>query len=151
MNEMFVYPVIDMKKTGENIRALREKNGMSAKDLQEIFGFTSPQAIYKWQWGQTLPDLANLLVMARLWNVSVEDILVLEHQDVSSFTEPAGILIPERRLKAQNHGDRHNGGSFFVFFWGVFFLSAKRKAEGYKESLTCRRRKKTFYDKTDNR
>ena len=98
MNEMFVYPVIDMKKTGENIRALREKNGMSAKDLQEVFGFTSPQAIYKWQWGQTLPDLANLLVMARLWNVSVEDILVLEHQDVSSFTEPAGIRMPWKMI-----------------------------------------------------
>ena len=87
MNETFAFPVIDMKKTGENIRMLREEHGMSARDLQEAFGFTSPQAIYKWQWGQTLPDLTNLLVMAKLWNVRIEDILVLEHQDVSFYVK----------------------------------------------------------------
>lgn len=85
MNEQFVWPVIDMEKTGGNIRALRERNGMSVKDLQRVFGFNSPQAIYKWQWGETLPDVANLLVMTRLWNVRVEDILVLTHQDVLFF------------------------------------------------------------------
>ncbi len=77
MNEMS-YPVIDVRKTGRRIRELREQNGMSVKNLQEIFGFTSPQAIYKWQWGQTLPDISNLLVLAKLWHVSVENILVLQ-------------------------------------------------------------------------
>ena len=77
MNDMS-YPVIDVRKTGRRIRELREQNGMSVKNLQEIFGFTSPQAIYKWQWGQTLPDISNLLVLAKLWHVSVENILVLQ-------------------------------------------------------------------------
>ncbi|HCK88360.1 MAG TPA: XRE family transcriptional regulator [Erysipelotrichaceae bacterium] len=72
------YPVIDVRKTGRRIRELREQNGMSVKNLQEVFGFTSPQAIYKWQWGQTLPDISNLLVLAKLWHVSVENILVLQ-------------------------------------------------------------------------
>ena len=70
-------PVIDTVKTGERIRGLREQNGMSVKYLQEIFGFSTPQAIYKWQWGQTLPDIANLLVLSQLWHVSIEDILVV--------------------------------------------------------------------------
>ena len=47
--------------------------------LQEAFRFSSPQSIYKWQWGQCLPDIANLLFLADLWNVSVEEILVYTH------------------------------------------------------------------------
>lgn len=70
------YPVLDIVATGKNIKYLREQAGVSVKELQEILGFTTPQAIYKWQWGDTLPDIQNLLLMAKLFNVSVEDILV---------------------------------------------------------------------------
>jgi len=70
--------VIDPVATGKRIEQLRKENGMSVKQLQKVFGFTSPQSIYKWQWGQTLPDIANLLVLARIWNVAVEDIICVE-------------------------------------------------------------------------
>lgn len=40
-------PVIDMVRTGENIARLRRKAGLSVKELQDMFGFTTPQAIYK--------------------------------------------------------------------------------------------------------
>ena len=72
----FTFPVIDLVKTGKNIKYLREQTGISVKDLQEVLGFSTPQAIYKWQWGDTLPDIQNLLLMAKLFNVKVEDILV---------------------------------------------------------------------------
>lgn len=72
------YPVIDLVKTGINIKKLREKAGISVVELQEILGFTTPQAIYKWQWGKTLPDIENLLLMAKLFNVKVEDVLVVK-------------------------------------------------------------------------
>ena len=73
----FTFPVVDIVKTGINIKYLREQAGMSVKDLQNIMGFTTPQAIYKWQWGQTLPELQNLLLMSALFDVKVEDIIVL--------------------------------------------------------------------------
>ena len=44
-------PTIDMVKTGQNINCLRKLAGISVKDLQDIFGFATPQAIYKWQHG----------------------------------------------------------------------------------------------------
>lgn len=75
----FTFPVIDLVKTGKNIKYLREQAGISVKDLQEVLGFTTPQAIYKWQWGETLPDISNLLLMAKLFNVSVEAILVTDN------------------------------------------------------------------------
>ena len=48
---MQIIPVIDMTATGVNITRLRKNAGMAAEDLQKVFGFTKPQAIYKWQQG----------------------------------------------------------------------------------------------------
>ena len=60
---MFVFPTIDMLKTGQNILRLRKQAGLSVKNLQDIFGFSTPQAIYKWQHGTALPTIDNLVVL----------------------------------------------------------------------------------------
>ena len=75
-------PSIDMIKTGENIAHLREQAGLSVKDLQEIFGFTTPQAIYKWQHGTAMPTLDNLVVLAAVLCVRLDELLVLNQIDI---------------------------------------------------------------------
>lgn len=74
-------PNIDMIGTGQNIIRLREKNNLSVKDLQDIFGFATPQAIYKWQQGATLPSIDNLVVLAKVFHVRIEDILVTDEDE----------------------------------------------------------------------
>jgi len=76
-DEMFNFPTIDMVKTGQNIMRLRIQNGFSVKDLQDVFGFATPQAIYKWQHGTAMPTLDNLVVLAALFQVHMDDILVI--------------------------------------------------------------------------
>jgi transcriptional regulator with XRE-family HTH domain len=71
-------PVIDLVKTGNNIKRLLALNNISVTKLQDILGFTSPQAIYKWFWGQSLPSVDNLVILASILHVSIEDILVIE-------------------------------------------------------------------------
>ena len=70
-------PTIDMIRTGENINKLRKQAGLSVKWLQNIFGFATPQAIYKWQQGAALPSIDNLVVLAAVLQVSLDDILVV--------------------------------------------------------------------------
>lgn len=70
------FPVIDVVETGKNIMRLRAERGMSVRDLQAYFGFEEPQAIYKWQWGKSLPTVDNLYALGALLEVSMEDILV---------------------------------------------------------------------------
>ena len=78
-------PTIDMIKTGQNINRLRQNVGISVKDLQNIFGFSTPQAIYKWQHGTALQTIDNLIVLAKVFDVRVDDILVInDAQDVKS-------------------------------------------------------------------
>ena len=71
-------PVIDMVRTGQNIGRLRKQAGLSVKDLQDIFGFATPQAIYKWQQGAALPTIDNLVVLAAVLQVRMDDILVTD-------------------------------------------------------------------------
>ncbi|MEY8431356.1 helix-turn-helix transcriptional regulator [Lachnospiraceae bacterium 48-42] len=70
-------PTIDMIQTGKNINRLRKQANLSVKDLQNIFGFATPQAIYKWQQGAALPSIDNLVVLAAVLQVSLDDILVV--------------------------------------------------------------------------
>ena len=71
-------PVIDMIKTGQNIGKLRKQAGLSVRDLQDVFGFATPQAIYKWQQGAALPTIDNLVVLAAVLQVRLDDILVTD-------------------------------------------------------------------------
>ncbi|MCQ2508293.1 MAG: helix-turn-helix domain-containing protein [Dorea sp.] len=70
------FPVIDLAATGSNIARLRKERGLSVRDLQEYFGFEEPQAIYKWQWGKSLPSVDNLYALGILLEVPMEKILV---------------------------------------------------------------------------
>ena len=70
------YPVIDLAATGENIRRLRMERGLTVRDLQKYFGFEEPQAIYKWQRGQSLPTVDNLYALGNLLGISMDEILV---------------------------------------------------------------------------
>lgn len=75
---MINIPTINLVRTGENIVRLRKMCGLSVRDLQDIFGFATPQAIYKWQHGTALPTIDNLIVLAAVFGVHVDDILVTD-------------------------------------------------------------------------
>ena len=55
------FPTIDLMRTGANIVRLRKAAGLTVHDLQMVFGFNSPQAIYKWQNGAALPTVDSQL------------------------------------------------------------------------------------------
>ena len=80
---MFAIPLIDMVKTGQNIIILRKKAGLSVRDLQDAFGFGTPQAIYKWQQGLALPTIDNLVVLAAVLGVKIDDILIMNDKQIS--------------------------------------------------------------------
>lgn len=75
---MFTMPTIDMVATGKNIVRLREAAGMTVRDIQDIFGFATPQAVYKWQHGTAMPTIDNLVVLAAVFEVTVDQILVVD-------------------------------------------------------------------------
>ena len=75
-------PVINLPKTGAKIDLLRKKANLSVKEIQEVFGFESPQAIYKWIHGRNLPTVDNLIILAEIFDVTVENILSIRYVDI---------------------------------------------------------------------
>ena len=73
------FPTIDLAMTGANIVNLRKAAGLTVRDLQVAFGFNSPQAIYKWQNGAALPTVDNLIGLAAMLHVRIDDILVTDN------------------------------------------------------------------------
>ena len=71
------FPTINLVATGQNIVRLRKAAGLSVKDLQDIFGFATPQAIYKWQKGTAMPTIDNLVALAMVFQVKMDDIIVV--------------------------------------------------------------------------
>lgn len=71
---------INMKATGENIVQLMNKAGITVRMLQRFFDFENPNAIYKWRHGESLPTVDNLVALAFILNVRMDDIVVLERR-----------------------------------------------------------------------
>ena len=78
---MTTIPVIDMALTGRNIVKLRTDRGLSVSRLRQILGFATPQAIYKWQRGMALPTIDNLVVLAAVFGVTMDEIIVTKAAD----------------------------------------------------------------------
>lgn len=72
------YISIDQAATGARIRSIRKAKGLKVTDISDYMGFESPQAVYKWQRGDSMPDLANLVRLLDLFEIKdVREILVL--------------------------------------------------------------------------
>ena len=71
-----ILPVVNMQQTGRNITMLREQRGISVRQLQCMMGFTTPQAIYKWQHGESLPTVDNLVALSAIFAVPIDAILI---------------------------------------------------------------------------
>lgn len=78
-------PMLNMEKTGKNLMTLLANKGYTIKDVQNLLGFSSPQAIYKWKWGQTIPSLDNMVILSFALGVPIDSILVVDNKDAFVF------------------------------------------------------------------
>ena len=129
MEQQTAFPTINLPKTGKNIEALRKAKGLSVKDLQNYFGFEYPQAIYKWQHGECLPTVDNLLALSRLLKVRMEDLLVINDREAVFFKALNGAAEPVRIFPV----GRKNGAVRAPFFSS---LMRTRPAKFY-DSPSC--------------
>ena len=71
-------PCVDMVATGKRIKAMRVAKGMTVKDVQEIFVFGSANTIYKWQNGESMPTIDNMVVLAKIFGTTIDAIIAIK-------------------------------------------------------------------------
>ena len=70
-------PVINTELTGERIAEYRRKNNIPVKEIRKALGLNTPQAYYKWTRGECLPTLDHLVILAELFRVTLDDLIVV--------------------------------------------------------------------------
>jgi ribosome-binding protein aMBF1 (putative translation factor) len=68
--------VIDEIATGNKIKKLITESGLSIRQISEKMMFTTPTLVYKWIKGKSMPTIDNIVVLAFIFDVKVDDIIV---------------------------------------------------------------------------
>ncbi|MBP3243254.1 MAG: helix-turn-helix transcriptional regulator [Ruminococcus sp.] len=75
---MLTTPTINMTATGANIKSLIKTRGFKVADVQNILGFNTPQAIFKWMRGDAMPSIDNMVILAHLLDVTIDEIIIVD-------------------------------------------------------------------------
>ena len=79
---MMNFPMINTVATGQNINRMRIEAGMTVRNMQDVFGFTTPQSIYKWIHGTAMPTIDNMVILAAMFGVTVDEIIAVDTIEV---------------------------------------------------------------------
>lgn len=61
---------------GDRLKQIRMNNGWSQEQLAEKIG-VSRQAITKWETKKGLPDMENMVILAEIFNLTLDELVLL--------------------------------------------------------------------------
>ena len=76
MKTTYLKPVLDLEATGAKIKTLMKQRGITPRRLQILLDFPYVQTVYNWYQGKNMPTIDNLVVLAQVLGVTMDDIVV---------------------------------------------------------------------------
>lgn len=70
-----MFPTINKKETGVNLRRIMDMRGLKPKDIQEYLGFGCVQSVYRWLDGVSMPTVDNLYAISKMLQVPMDSIV----------------------------------------------------------------------------
>ena len=67
---------VNMAATGANIKNMMKARNIKVKDVQAVCGFGTPQAIFKWMRGDAMPSIDNIVILAHILDVPIDEIII---------------------------------------------------------------------------
>ena len=68
--------MLDLEATGAKIKTLMKQRGITPRQLQILLDFPYVQTVYNWYQGKNMPTIDNLVVLAQILGVTMDDIVV---------------------------------------------------------------------------
>ena len=84
-----MFPTIDKRKTGINIRRIMDERGFTVKDVQVYLGLGSVQSVYHWLSGISMPTIDNLYALSELFQISIDEMLCGNKQQFVTHAKKA--------------------------------------------------------------
>lgn len=94
-----MFPTINKKETGVNLRRIMDMRGVKPKDIQEYLGFGCVQSVYRWLDGVSMPTVDNLYSKA-----------------MDEFTERFGLFGNKLQTEKELEENRKRGGGGTIHF-----------------------------------
>ena len=91
---------------------LRKEKGLSQEDLADKLGI-SRQAVSKWERAEASPDTDNLILLARLYDVSLDTLLSTDAKDEEIKTEVVDSIKKEEDDK-HDHDDKEESKNLVI-------------------------------------
>ena len=71
---------LNTKQTGQRIAQVMQEKGVTVRQLQRVYSFEAPNAIYRWLRGSAIPTVDHLVILAHTLDVRVDDLLVIREE-----------------------------------------------------------------------
>ena len=92
MKTTYLKPVLDLEATGTKIKTLMKQRGITPRQLQILLDFPYVQTIYNWFNAKNLPTIDNLVVLAQILGVTMDEIVVTKMIEVDIAEEGREVL-----------------------------------------------------------
>ena len=94
-----MFPTIDKRATGINLRKLMDERDVTAKDVQQYLGLGCVQSVYRWLDGISMPTVDNLYALSELFRIPIDAIVCGNRKPILFVDIMENADSRERRLR----------------------------------------------------
>ena len=95
-----MFPLINKRETGINLRRIMDERGITAKDVQEYLGLGCVQSVYRWIDGVNMPTIDNLYALSALFQLPIDAIVRGNRASIVPGSSLETLDLRDRRLYA---------------------------------------------------
>ena len=112
---------MDQEKIGAFISTLRKEQGMTQQQLADAIG-VSNKTISKWECGKGMPELALIVPLCHILQISINEFLSGEHLLENGYTEKAEVNMMNLLQETENSKKKSRSSLLSMFLVTALFL-----------------------------